>query len=159
LLREQNFGIAEGYAWAMSIPDGTTREAMYEEKIYPVLETREEKFPEGESLDDLALRAEAAVRECILPHVANGDGAHIALASHGLCIAEAVAALVRLDPSADKTKNYRGLKNTAWAMVEVNPRSGDATAGLDVKVVRFNVAGHLDDLVRFVFFELDLLDA
>ncbi|KAF5310853.1 hypothetical protein D9619_007859 [Psilocybe cf. subviscida] len=150
LLREQHFGVAEGYAWVMSIPEGTTREAMYDQKVFPVLDTRQEKFPEGESLDDIALRAEAAVRECILPHVGHGQGdgdeeAHIAIASHGLCISEVVAALVRLDPEADKTKSYRGLKNTAWARVEVNQRSGDAT-GLEVKVVKFNVDKHLDDM-------------
>lgn len=146
----------------MSIPEGSTREAQYEQNIYPVFDTRGEAFPEGESMEDVAVRADTVVREYILPHVVHEQGnaadkVHIAMASHGLCISEVVAAIVRLDPEADKTKNYRGLANTAWARVEINSRPGN-DAGLEVNVVRFNVTEHLQDLVRFVFIVFNLSD-
>lgn len=85
---------------------------------------REEKFPEAESLNDLARRAEVAISECVLPHLSESESkeVHVAIASHGLCIGELVAALIRLDPEADKKKNYTGLMNTAWTRVEVKVR-------------------------------------
>jgi broad specificity phosphatase PhoE len=87
-----------------------------------VLTGRNEKFPEGESLKDLEHRATEAVAECILSHL-HEDGAHIAIASHGLCISELVAAVIRLDPELKKrTTSYTGLLNTAWTRVQLTPR-------------------------------------
>lgn len=47
---------------------------------------------------------------------------HVAIASHGLCIGELVAALVRLDPDAVHTMRFTGLSNTAWTRVNVRIR-------------------------------------
>jgi broad specificity phosphatase PhoE len=66
-------------------------------------------------MDDLADRAQQALRECVLCHLrdyasggAEGD-VHVVIVSHGLCISEVISALLRLDPHADKGKRYTGL--------------------------------------------------
>ncbi|KAG2008753.1 hypothetical protein CC2G_014147 [Coprinopsis cinerea AmutBmut pab1-1] len=165
LVREQNFGVAEGNAWIVSIPEGSTREEQYSQGVYPVLWERHEKFDGGESLDDLARRAEEALRECVWPHLvraveggntsgSGGDsGVHIAIASHGLAISEMVSAVTRLDPELDASKSYKGLLNTAWARAEVRVRDGHSgpidlqkLPPLEVKVTHFNETQHLDGL-------------
>jgi broad specificity phosphatase PhoE len=128
-LREQHFGIAEGHPWVPDAPKDVPIETLFEEKIFPVRHGRDGKFPEGESLDDLAFRSEVAIRECVLTHLPHSpvpedqdSGVHVALASHGLCIGEMVSALIRLDPEADQEKTYFGLKNTAWTRVDIRVR-------------------------------------
>jgi broad specificity phosphatase PhoE len=119
-LREQYSGIAEGHPW-VEVPAGQTEEELIAKNIFPILESRSAKFPEGESLDDLARRTEKAIAECVLPHVLE-DGAHIVIAGHGVCIGELIAALVRLgsDSQEDVSYMYMGLLNTAWTRVTVS---------------------------------------
>jgi len=116
----------------------TLTELYYEQKIFPALFIRDEAFPEGESLDDLALRAEVAIRDCVLPHVQilpsvesveSNDlkqevpAVHVALFSHGNCISEMVSALLRLDPEANCDGNFLGLlNNAAWTRAEIRVR-------------------------------------
>ncbi|KAJ4473119.1 phosphoglycerate mutase [Lentinula aciculospora] len=128
-IREQHFGIAEG--------------------IYPVLYHRDEKFPDAESLNDLASRAEAAIAECVIPHLQSEGHTHIAMVSHGLCISELVAALLRLDPDSRRDVSYKGLLNTAWTRATVSPKevSTLTVPPLDVQVTHVNVADRLEDLV------------
>lgn len=118
-LREQHFGIAEGYPYVLDIPEGQTEEDLFAKNIYPVLFSRSAKYPDGESLDDLARRAEVGIRECVLPHVVE-DGVHIIIASHGLCISELVPALLRLDPDSPGDVAFTGLMNTAWIRATVS---------------------------------------
>lgn len=96
---------------------------MYERGIFAVLYGRGDKFPDGESLDDLAARAAIGIQECVLPHLGE-EGAHIALASHGLCISELVSALLYLDPGSRKGRSYAGLVNTGWTRAEVDVEVG-----------------------------------
>jgi broad specificity phosphatase PhoE len=121
-LREQHFGIAEGQRWVIETPPNKTFEELYADGIFPVLKGRDEKFPEAESLNDLARRAESAIADCVVPHLAaaaEGD-IHIAIASHGLCISELIAALLRLDPDSRRDISYAGLLNTAWTRAVVS---------------------------------------
>lgn len=160
LVREQHFGDAEGNKWTIDIPPGATREELYKKGIYPVIPGRSGKFSGGESLDDLHERAKDAIKECLYPHLENEDG-HIAIASHGLCIAEMMSALVKMDPHADHSVSYRGLLNTAWTRVEVRRRVGSSgirsprllralqagqAEALEVKISHVNHAKHLDNL-------------
>lgn len=153
-LREQHFGIAEGNKWVIRAPNDTPVEELWAQKIFPVQQSRQDKFPEGESLDDLARRAEVAVRECILPHVET-DSVHVAIASHGLCISEMVAALLRLDPGSRRDISYAGLLNTAWTRVEVQSRDGHVEgihslnpAPLQVRVTHVNNKDHLSSVAK-----------
>ncbi|KAH9478518.1 2,3-bisphosphoglycerate-dependent phosphoglycerate mutase [Psilocybe cubensis] len=144
-LREQHFGIAEGHPWVLQQPEDVSVEELYEQKIFPVLYGREAKYPGAESLDELAQRTEIAIRECVLPHLqqqrslhpegaqmsvqeegecGSGDGVHVAIASHGLCIAELISALLKLDPHAPTMSRFGGLSNTAWTRMNVRIREG-----------------------------------
>lgn len=162
-LREQHFGIAEGHPWVSTFPDDIPVEKLWAQNVFPMLYERDERFQEGESLDELAARAELAIRNCVLPHLAAAhqggeQGVHIALASHGLCIGELVAAVLRLDPEADHNELHTGLQNTAWTRVEVGVR-GDhhgvvdpaKPPPLEVRVTHVNQTEHLNQLVRLIF--------
>ncbi|KAF8138082.1 phosphoglycerate mutase [Mycena galopus ATCC 62051] len=151
-LREQHFGVAEGHRWVLETPPNMTLEEMFAQGIFPVLRGRDAKFPEGESLNELAQRAESAIADCVVPHLAAAaeGSVHIAIASHGLCISELVAALLRLDPESRRDISYAGLLNTAWtrAVVSVKdvsltgPQVGDLPP-LTVQITDVNNADHL----------------
>ncbi|KAJ6595779.1 phosphoglycerate mutase [Mycena vulgaris] len=153
-LREQHFGIAEGQPWVIDTPPNQTMEELFKKGIFPVLRARDAKFPEGESLDDLARRAEKAIAEVVVPHLAAGGNLHIAIASHGLCISELVAALLRLDPDARRDISYAGLLNTAWTRAVISVKDGSLDGSLDlnhlppltVKITDVNNADHLLNL-------------
>ncbi|KAE9404977.1 phosphoglycerate mutase-like protein [Gymnopus androsaceus JB14] len=147
-IREQHFGEAEGKPWTYSSPEHQTLEELFAKGIYPVLFDRDEKFPGAESLNDLAARAEEAIMECIVPHLRFGKDHHIALVSHGLCISEVIAALLRSDPDSRRNISYTGLLNTAWTRVTVSIKGDSAYSEgvpLDVQVTHVNVSDHLKD--------------
>ncbi|KAJ7211317.1 phosphoglycerate mutase [Mycena pura] len=134
-LREQHFGIAEGHPWVIETPPNQPLEELYKQGIFPVL-PRDAKFPDGESLEDVARRAEEALAEFVVPHLAADHDLHIAITSHGLFISELIAALLRLDPDSRRDISYAGLLNTAWtrAVVSVKVHLVDplGTAPIDV---------------------------
>ena len=114
----------------MHIEKDLSLEGHYVKGVYPVLHHRHEKFPGAESLADVQERAERAIQNLVLPHVWDSvrvgwkaDGPHIALVSHGLCISELVAALLRLDTTSSEDGHggqWTGLLNTAWTRVSVD---------------------------------------
>lgn len=132
LLREQHWGVAEGEPWQWGHTAGLSLEEHFAKQLYPVLHERWQKFPEGESLDDLFTRAKQAIDELIMPHVWSAaregkKGIHIAIASHGLCISELVPALVMKDESGvHPGEKFRGLQNTAWTRVTVDVKVSPA---------------------------------
>ncbi|KAJ3986497.1 phosphoglycerate mutase [Lentinula detonsa] len=153
-LREQHFGAAEGSPWTYTPPEDKSLDELFAEGIYPVLYHRDEKFPAAESLNDLASRAEKAIMECVVPHLRSEGIAHIAMVSHGLCISELVAALLRLDPDSRRDVSYKGLLNTAWTRAtvsfkEVATNFAEGIPPLDVQVTHVNIADHLEDIVPF----------
>ena len=97
---------------------------------YPVIFDRSKGFPEGESLNDLQARAERAMNDIVVPAVweaaRTGTKAHLAIVSHGLCISELIAALVRKDKDANSSEknaeggSWTGLLNTAWTRVTID---------------------------------------
>lgn len=97
-----------------------------EQGIYPVLYERWQKFPGGESLDDVVQRAEQAIDELVMPHVCEAvkDGkknVHIAIVSHGICISELIPVLVLKDEGHQHPGHrWRGLRNTAWTRITVD---------------------------------------
>ncbi|KAF9454680.1 phosphoglycerate mutase-like protein [Macrolepiota fuliginosa MF-IS2] len=159
LLREQNYGSAEGKRWDSPRIDGLTLEEHYSKGMYPVLRGRSKRFPGGESLEDLEIRAERVIDEILMPYVrdeADGD-AHIAIVSHGNFLSELVAALVKRDkPTSRNIHGCRGMKNTGWTRVVVTTKGLDPEAtsdhsGLelvDVRVTQVNNHDHLLPLKR-----------
>lgn len=95
---------------------------------YPVLFERDERFPSGETLNDVAVRAERAIRDLVLKTylsraISSGtQDVHVAMVSHGLCISELVPALLKRNDGSLPTKDYRGLMNTAWTRVTVQAK-------------------------------------
>ncbi|KAL6304361.1 phosphoglycerate mutase-like protein, partial [Sparassis latifolia] len=164
LLREQHWGIAEGKPWIMEFLPGVTLEQHYERGVYPVLHGRGQKFPEGESLDDLAARANVAIEEIIMPHIraaarSGKKGIHVAIVSHGLCISEIILALLKRDGSGTvHERHYRGLLNTAWSRVTVDVDgaqdsealefSDEDTPILHMRVTEINRHEHLDNVEK-----------
>jgi len=160
LLREQHFGIAEGKPWIMEMESGVSLEKYYARGVYPVLPGRVQKFPEGESLDDLAKRAQQAINELAMPYVwqaarAGEKGIQVAIVSHGLCISELLPALLSKDASGvHPGHKYKGLLNTAWTRVTVNVKgskegrplefSDSNPPPLEIKVTDFNRHEHLE---------------
>ncbi|KIJ54823.1 hypothetical protein M422DRAFT_24719 [Sphaerobolus stellatus SS14] len=162
-LREQHFGIAEGEPWVIQSDEGLN----IEKKIFPVPFGRVEKFPEGESLDDLAVRATRVINELILPWIWDAEKTygkregevHIAVVSHGLCIYETMRALVKLDADGygDQAHTFKGLANTGWFRATLavkdedkNPRpaSINKDTPLTVRVTHLNQKDHLHDVIR-----------
>ena len=122
----------------------------FAEGKFPVLSGKAEKFPEGESVDNLAARAGQAIEELVMPKVWEAvregkKGVNVAVVSHGLCISEVgviifryeiadlmiciqlIPALLKKGSNSLSRMDYRGLMNTAWTRliidVEASPPS------------------------------------
>lgn len=126
MFREQNFGTGEGKSYRQSRQPGLSLEAHFSKGMFPSLHSRTERFPEGESLDDLADRAKKAITEILLPYVWNaaseGESAvHVAVTSHGLFIREIIKGFLRMDHAGRHVypEGAGGLRNTAWARIVV----------------------------------------
>lgn len=124
-LREQSFGDAEGNPWLMRRIPHKSLDDHFKDNQYPILFDRNEKFPNGESLNDVAARAERFMNDLVLkPYLSRAissgvEDVHVAVVSHGLCISELVPALLRWNDGSASTEDYRGLQNTAWTRVTV----------------------------------------
>ncbi|KAF7288512.1 hypothetical protein HMN09_01380200 [Mycena chlorophos] len=129
LLKERNFGVAEGKptTWkrdfSVSLADNVSS------GIYPQLSGRSEKFPEGECLDEVAVRAAEAWKELLLPFVRTaaetGSSVHVAVVSHGIFIREAFKVLAAHDKEVDLSiANKEWLRNTGWTRVVVCEKDG-----------------------------------
>ena len=115
----------------------------YAEGKFPVLSGRAEKFPGGESIDDLAERASQAIEELVMPKVWKAvregkKGVNVAVVSHGLCISEVrmiifhhkiagmmvciqlIPALLKKGSNLLSGMDYRGLMNTAWTRLTID---------------------------------------
>jgi len=141
-----------------------------EVEVYETIRNRHDRFTSGESLDDLALRAEDAMERLVWPHlddaiaiahhhsdagagtntngvegvevevdgrprengevdvdVEGGLGYHVVIVSHGLCISEMVAVILRRSTNAGATAGvrFKGLVNTGWTRVRIRPLVSD----------------------------------
>ncbi|KAJ7175911.1 phosphoglycerate mutase-like protein [Mycena filopes] len=161
LLREQNFGVAEGKPSAGKREPDTELSDLFDQGIYPSLHGRRDKFPEGESLDDVRDRASIVWREILIPYVhevasIDNDDVHVAVVSHGIFIKEALRALAKYDHTLDLTVcDYRWLRNTAWARLTVGFKHavGDAQDNVNdiplrAHLTHFNECEHLASVKR-----------
>ncbi|KAF8349458.1 phosphoglycerate mutase-like protein [Amanita rubescens] len=119
LLREQYFGVAEGKRYRTVRESGLSLEEHFAQELYPAIRERHLKFPDGESRDDVAERANQAIDELLIPYVQT----IVAIVSHGLFIREITIALMRRGV-ANQTgfKGVGPLRNTGWTrlVVEAN---------------------------------------
>ena len=124
-LREQCFGDAEGRSWLMRRTPNKSLDDHFRDGQYPVLFDRNERFPNGESLNDLAVRAERSIDDLVLkPYLSRAissgaEDVHVAVVSHGLCIGELIPALLKRNDGGLPTRDYTGLQNTAWTRLTV----------------------------------------
>jgi broad specificity phosphatase PhoE len=99
--------------------------------LFPTLYNRTERFPGGESKDEVAVRAQRFLDEVLMPYVwqedtgkANSSPIHVVVVSHGLFIPELILLMARKDEAhkakneAEIRSNVRGMRNTAWTRVE-----------------------------------------
>ena len=125
LLRELTRGIAEGHPWLETPKPELSLEEHYAQGLFPIHHERWQKFPGGESLDDLQKRAKEAVNEIIMPYIkAMVEGCprrvHLAVASHGLLIAEMIPILLELSTRpVGEGPAYRRMKNSGWARITI----------------------------------------
>jgi len=133
-----------------------TLEKLYEEGTFPELEDRNARFPQGEIINGVAHRAEIVIQDCILPRLfgKSQDGAHIAIASHGICLTELIFALSKLDPETDFTQSYMGYWNTGKSIICVPNGPSSATSSIFIPSCYLLV--YLVPLVRLVFFDHEL---
>jgi len=162
LLREQNFGVAEGNPCSFESDPTLTLEEHIAKGVYPVIHGEDEKFPEGESPNDLNKRARTALAKFVLPHVLQAakdgkTGIHVAIVSHGLCISALIAELLKKSAKQSKETDHRGLWNTAWTrvVVDIEGAQEGRPKGVDeelpfmvVRVTHVNSHSHLDNIKR-----------
>ena len=130
LLREQNFGAGEGKKICAKDRE-LSLSVHYARGKFPAIYSRTGKFPGGESLEDVAKRADKVIDEVLLPYAwqefEGGAPMTVAIVSHGLFLAELVTRLVKrgdIDLDGTEARNLRGLKNTAFTNVQVTFKVG-----------------------------------
>ncbi|EAU86070.1 hypothetical protein CC1G_07149 [Coprinopsis cinerea okayama7 len=162
LLREQYFGAAEGTSYKHKRDKDLTLRQHFSRGIYPPVFSRHERFPGGESKDDVSERAREFMDTVILPLVqqeAEGQvkSVHIAVVSHGLFIPELVVLLWKKHKNPVSTEfelrqNLRGMRNTAWTRIEFGfdgDSAGDTVSRpCKLKFLHVNCHNHLDSLTR-----------
>jgi len=159
LLREQHFGAAEGKPWSYASNRIFNLEEEIAKGVYPVPHGNDEKFPDGESINDLAQRAKEAITTLVLPHVwqtakEGKAGVHVAVVGHGLCISQLISQLLKMSANQDEERDYRGLLNTAWARVVIESEGaheGQAASmnrELIMHVTDVNRHSHTDNIKR-----------
>ncbi|PPQ70019.1 LOW QUALITY PROTEIN: hypothetical protein CVT26_013307 [Gymnopilus dilepis] len=162
LLREQYFGAGEGKK-ICKVEKNLTLQAHYAQGKFPAVHTRDGTFPGGESLNDVARRAEKVIDTLLLQHLLQekegGKERVVAVFSHGIFIAELIAAIIRRDKDFATrcnvdVRNLRGLSNTGWTRLEVALK-GNSESSLSgtkpefcVRVNGANRTPHLANLER-----------
>ncbi|KAJ7784509.1 phosphoglycerate mutase-like protein [Mycena metata] len=161
LLREQHFGVAEGKPSTRKRDPNILLSDLLDRGFYPSLQGRSEKFPEGESRDDVQNRARKVWADILIPYVREAakegtDDIHVAVVSHGIFIKEALRALTKYDRSLDLTVgDYQWLRNTAWTRVVVGFKDphvvGEPPVSIQplrVHLTHFNECEHLASVKR-----------
>ncbi|KAG6816242.1 hypothetical protein H0H87_007479 [Tephrocybe sp. NHM501043] len=128
LLCEQNFGQGEGQSYDVRKRPGLSFDEHIAQGLYIRAYNRSDKYPDGESLNDVARRARNVIDDIIFPYVTRAakEGTtdmHVAFVSHSIFIAELIAELVIRDGNKFEPI-HRGLKNTGWTLVTIKVAVG-----------------------------------
>ncbi|KIL63233.1 hypothetical protein M378DRAFT_107446 [Amanita muscaria Koide BX008] len=159
LLREQHFGVAEGQPYRTVREPGLTLDEHFAQGIFPAVQERHLKFPNGESRNDMAERANQAIDELLIPYIKDlkdridmhEDEYHVAIVSHGLFIREITNALLRRDAKnagRGTSKGISHLRNTGWARLVAEITVWRRDMDLRVHIVDHHRTEHLSGLVR-----------
>jgi broad specificity phosphatase PhoE len=131
LLRERNNGRAAGSPMSLDPIPGLTWEQHAARGIYLANYSDDDRFPGGESIKDLAVRARNALEKLVLPHVWQAakegkTGIHVAVVSHGLCISELISELLNWDGKKGRStgSEYSDIPNAGWTRVVINIEVG-----------------------------------
>ncbi|KAJ7212064.1 phosphoglycerate mutase-like protein [Mycena pura] len=161
MLRERHFGVAEGKPSTSKTDPNISLAEHYKRGVYPALPSRKQKFPEGESLDEVQDRARQVWADVLLHYVRQAASdeyhgqVHVVVVSHGIFIKEALRALVKYDSTVDTTLcDSQWLRNTGWARVVIGIKgdepisSQDSLPPLRVQLTHFNQCDHLTSVKR-----------
>ncbi|KAI9465601.1 phosphoglycerate mutase-like protein [Lactarius psammicola] len=138
LFREQNFGLAAGNPVSFSkISHSLTWEEHAARGVYLACYSDDDRFPEGESIKDLAERARKGLEEFVLPHVWQAakegkTGIKVAVVSHGLCITELISELLKKSAKPVTKPKNTNLSNTGWIQVVVDIEGAQEGQPIDV---------------------------
>jgi len=128
-----------------------------------MLHGSDDKYPGGESMNELRQRAHRAITTIVLPHVWQAakegkTGVHVAVVGHGLCIAQMISELLKMSATqAIGIMNYHGLQNTAWTrlVIDIESAEDDQPTDVDkeqlllvVRVTDVNRHSHTDNIIR-----------
>jgi len=140
LLRELNVGRAAGHRMVSEPISGLTWEQHAERGIYLAWYGDDDRFPEGESIKDLAVRARTALDKLVFPHVWQAakegkTGVHVAIVGHGLCISELISELLNWDGKKLRRpgSQYSDLPNVGWTRVVVDIEGAQEGQPMDVE--------------------------
>ncbi|KNZ45636.1 hypothetical protein VP01_795g3 [Puccinia sorghi] len=151
LLREQNFGEAEGERWDQG---RCTYEGFYSNKSL--------KFKDGESREDVERRAEEFVRSvleptwlAILAHpdrttTPEQEDIHFCIVSHGIFLTELIGVLKNLTGCSGNPTSLEHFSNTGWDRIKLtrNFVDGKPEAFSRFEQIASNVVEHLIGLSR-----------
>jgi len=141
LLRELDYGLAEGTPLSSQCYTGLTWQDHAKMGVFPAWYSDSDRFPEGESIKDLAVRARVALEKLVLPHVWQAakegkTGIHVAIVSHGLCIGELISELLNWDGKKGRRSGsvYGQTPNAGWSRVVIDIEGLGAQEGQPMDV-------------------------
>ncbi|KAF5345190.1 hypothetical protein D9758_009701 [Tetrapyrgos nigripes] len=130
LLHEINFGKAEGKPYTEKPTLGLSIEEHYQKGIFPHIRNRTDHFPDGESKDDVANRAEKVLQNIFIRDIVGAmkdrRDYRVAIVGHGVFLREFLYALHRRCRIVGPKYDY--LKPTAWTRVEIKARWEDLSS-------------------------------
>lgn len=148
LIKEQGFGEAEGERWdsgRCTAKDYYTNRAL--------------KFKDGESREDVNLRAQSFVDQILIPEWISiidqqpelGDELHFVIVSHGIFLSELIGVLGHLvHPSTHPATDPDHFSNTGWTRIKIvrNFVDGKPEEYVKLETIASNQVSHLIGLQR-----------
>ncbi|TIA87510.1 hypothetical protein E3P81_03918 [Wallemia ichthyophaga] len=124
LLREQSFGKGEGKSWQQAQWQRKVGQVYFHKSAHAIRQSgRDFKFEDGESLHDVAARAEEVIENMIMPYVMasaiSGEETHVFVVAHGILLAELQYALLKRRPQGIAAFQRSPLENTGWHRIQI----------------------------------------
>ncbi|KAK0192859.1 hypothetical protein F5146DRAFT_1136678 [Armillaria mellea] len=148
--RGQHFGIAEGYPWCYTYPDGVSHDDCYKNNIFPMFSTVRAIFQVGRASMSWKNKPTGQSRDAyILTSERKTD--FISLWQAMPYASELVHTLLSYDSKSSKNESSTGLMNTAWTRAVISlvstPKTADSNnlllPPISVNVTRINKEDHL----------------